>query len=102
MYSVCLQDEVEQYGVDWGGPVPHGDTDEMICVPETSNPLSRVDMEELQLISASPLGATVNYGIDLYERALLFVSESWVYTLTVMLLFVRFVTYNNTAKLVTS
>ena len=69
-----LQDQVEDFGVDWEGPVPLEDQSEALCVPETPNPLSRADMEELQAI-VSPLDPSVYYGIDLYERTLLFVSQ---------------------------
>ena len=58
----------------WGGPVPPSDRDEVITVPDTPNSLNRADMEELQRI-VSPLYSSIHYGIDLYERALGFVSE---------------------------
>jgi len=77
---LILQGEVEEFGVDWGGPVPYEDTDETICVPETPIPLSRADMEKLQAI-VSPLAPSVHYGIDLYERTLLFVSQKVGHTL---------------------
>ena len=61
------------FGVDWEGPVPHENNEE-ITVPETPNPLNRADMEELERI-VSPLQPSVHYGIDLYDRALLFLSQ---------------------------
>ena len=62
------------------GPVPYEDTDETVYVPETPNPLCKADMEELQA-TISPLAPSVHYGIDLYERALLFVSQKVGYAL---------------------
>lgn len=78
--NLILQDECELFGVDWGGPVPYEDTNETVYVPETPNPLSRADMEELQA-TVSSLATSVHYGIDLYERALLFVSQKVGYAL---------------------
>ena len=65
---------MEDFGVDWDGPVPLEDTSDTLCVPDTPNPLSSADMEELQALVA-PLDPSVYYGIDLYERTLLFVSQ---------------------------
>ena len=75
-----MQDEAEQFGVDWDGPVSHEDTDETVCVPETPCPLSSADMEEL-LSVVPPLAQSMHYGIDLYERTLLFVSQKLGYSL---------------------
>ena len=80
MYHVQFQDEREEFGVDWGGPVPRDDADGAVCVPETHNPLSTADMEELLAI-VLPLAPSVQHGIDLYERALLFVSQRIRYTM---------------------
>lgn len=74
LFAHYLQDEDEQFGIDWGGPVPHESTDEMVHVPETPIPLNSAEMEELQA-TISPLDPSVHYGIDLYERVLLFVSQ---------------------------
>ena len=46
---VLLQEERQDYGVDWGGPVLHDSSDHDISIPEIPNPLTRVDMLELQL-----------------------------------------------------
>ena len=71
---VLLQNEAENFGVDWEGPVPREDGDETVCVPETACPLSDADMEEL-LSVVPPLAQSEHYGIDLYERTVLFVSQ---------------------------
>ena len=64
-----------EFGIDWGGPIPHSDRNsDGITVPDTPTPLNRADMDELQRI-VSPLHSSTNYGIDIYERALHFVSE---------------------------
>ena len=72
--SRYFQDGDQQFGIDWGGPVSHEDTYEVVHVPETPTPLSITDIEELQA-TVSPLEPSIHYGIDLYERALLFVSQ---------------------------
>ncbi|XP_062517564.1 uncharacterized protein LOC134192821 [Corticium candelabrum] len=70
-----FQDGDQQFGIDWGGPVSHEDTYEVVHVPETPTPLSITYIEELQA-TVSPLEPSIHYGIDLYERALLFVSQN--------------------------
>lgn len=45
----------------------------MVFVPETDCPLDELDMDELDDI-VLPLADTTNYGIDLYEKTLDFVS----------------------------
>ena len=52
----------------------HEDTYEVVPVHETPTPLSVTDIEELQA-TVSPLEPSIHYGIDLYERVLLFVSQ---------------------------
>jgi len=74
---VHLQDELETFGIDWDGPMPHPD-DESICetvvVPEMEFPLDSYSLDELDEMVA-PLADTTNYGIDLYEKVLDFVSS---------------------------
>lgn len=62
-----------QFGVDWEGPVPPDDSDETVIVPETECPLTSADMEELQ-VAIPPLAQSAQYGMDLYEKTLQFVS----------------------------
>lgn len=45
-----------------------------VHVPETECPLTPEDMVELQATIA-PLAPSIQYGIDLYERTLTFVSH---------------------------
>lgn len=72
--TVLLQNEAENFGVNWEGPVTREDNDETVCVPEIACPLSDADMEEL-LSVVSPLALSKHYGIDLYESTVLFVSQ---------------------------
>ena len=72
-----FQDEDNQFGIDWGGPVPHESTDDIVDVPETPIPLNAVDLEELHA-TISPLDPSVHYGVHLYERVLAFVSDKVV------------------------
>ena len=61
--------------MDWQSPVPNceGD-DEAVVIPDTPSPLSRADIDELERILAPP-HSSINYGIDLYESGLHFVSH---------------------------
>lgn len=43
-----FQDEVEQYGLDWNGPLPESDSDEMIELPLTECPLNLQETQELK------------------------------------------------------
>ena len=67
---------MEQYGIDWDGPVPCNDSCDDTCsvvVPETESPLGALDIDELDDV-VLPLSDSTNYGIDLYEKTLDFVS----------------------------
>ena len=60
--------------MDWQGPVPnHENDDEVVVVPDTPSPLSRADMDELEILLAMS-HSSANYGIDVYESVLHFVS----------------------------
>lgn len=41
-----MQDELDNFGVDWDGPVPY-DGDGAINVPETECPLTLIEMDEM-------------------------------------------------------
>jgi len=65
------------FGIDWDGPMPpylHDDDASAVVIPETNCPLDTFDYGELYH-SVNPLADSVNYGIDLYERTLDFVSS---------------------------
>lgn len=54
--------------------MPHDDSgEEAVIIPETDVPLDALDLDELD-DKISPLMETTNYGIDLYEKTLDFVS----------------------------
>lgn len=73
-FIILLQEEGQNYGVDWGGPVPHDSSDHRINIPEIPNPLTRVDMLELQATLLHE-ESSMQYGVDSYERVLQFVSR---------------------------
>ena len=67
--------EEQQFGVDWEGPVPNESNDIYIVnVPDTPLPLNSGTLEELNSV-ISPLDRSSCYGIDLYERVLIFVAQ---------------------------
>ena len=57
-----FQDEVEQYGLDWDGPLPESDSDEMIELPLTECPLNLQETQELKQ-AIDPLRNSDCYGI---------------------------------------
>ena len=69
-----MQEEFEEYGIDWDGPIPaEADVDvEAVLVPETNCPLSQVDYHELSH-SINPLRESNSYGIDIYTEVKEFV-----------------------------
>ena len=70
-----FQGEEQQFGVDWEGPVPNESNDIYIVnVPDTPLPLNSGTLEELNSV-ISPLDPSSCYGIDLYERVLIFVAQ---------------------------
>lgn len=73
-----LQDQLSQdwsqYGIDWEGPLPQGDSNEELVVPDIANPLSNRDFDDL-LEHVNPLAHDEGYGIDLYICVCTSVSE---------------------------
>ena len=69
-----FQDEVEQYGLDWDGPLPESDSDEMIELPLTECPLNLQETQELKQ-AIDPLRNSDCYGIDIFIQTLLFVTS---------------------------
>ena len=65
------------YGVDPDGPLPVSDDDvEGVSVPETSLRLSDADMTIIRQNIVDPFGHSDNYGVDLYEQTVAFISTS--------------------------
>jgi hypothetical protein len=63
------------YGIDWEGPAGQSDESEddmVIEVPVTENPLSGTDLDEFESFASQK--STVNYGMDLYEQCVDFLS----------------------------
>ena len=71
--TTIIQDEAHQFGIDWEGPSTASDEDDCIVVPDTRNPLTNSDFEDLQA-SIPPLTPSNWYGIDLFEETKCFVS----------------------------
>ena len=62
---------MEQFGIDWEGPVRIEDAD-IVTVPETECPLLTSDRNEL-LTVVDPLAYSPAYGIDFFEQTLEFI-----------------------------
>ena len=62
-----LQDEFDEYGIDWDGPLPcEADIDvESVVVPVTNTPLSQEEYHQLSL-RINPQRESNSYGIDIY------------------------------------
>ena len=73
-YKLSIYQNWSQYGIDWEGPLPQGDSNEELAVPDIANPLSNRDFDDL-LEYVNPLAHDEGYGIDLYICAWTFVSE---------------------------
>lgn len=78
--NLLCQDERQHYGIDWDGPTPHninggnnGEDYNAVVIPEIECPLDVFHVDELD-DEISPLEDSTNYGIDLYEKTLDFLS----------------------------
>lgn len=73
-FVLKFQGEWQEYGIDWDGPVPEEPVEDDISVevPETSNPLSDEQFQELSN-RINPLRISNNYGIDIYLEVVSFV-----------------------------
>ena len=67
-----MQDTVTDFGIDWDGPCPSSENDNVVMVPETLAPIGISDLEDLMRI-VPPLSESTFYGIDLYQNTLDFV-----------------------------
>ena len=70
-----MQQEAASFGIDWDQAVT-SDTSEGVSVdvPEIESPITLEDLNEL-LVNVPPLSESTEYGIDLYQRAIDFVSS---------------------------
>ena len=73
-YKLSIYQDWSQYGIDWEGPLPQGDSNEELVMPDIANPLSTRDFDDL-LEHVNPLAHDEGYGIDLYICACTFMSE---------------------------
>ncbi len=71
---LLLSQDEALYGIDWDGPSPLEDDAESVIVPECPCPLNDDEVDELAAL-VSPLQASQDYGIDLYQLALHFVTQ---------------------------
>ncbi|XP_052088233.1 uncharacterized protein LOC127734689 [Mytilus californianus] len=62
--------DIENYGIDWAGPVPETDSN-TVTVPTIICPISEADFQQLRL-EVNPLAELDGLGIGLYLRALAF------------------------------
>ena len=64
----CLQNEGNDYGIDWSGPIPQTDANlyEMVEVPDTACPLT---LEQMDLLPATE---NMNYldGVETLQQIL--------------------------------
>ena len=67
-----MQDEAQDFGIDWYGPSPIDTTAELVEIPHTECPIAVEDVQELHQI-VPPLSQSYDYGLDLYEEALHFI-----------------------------
>ena len=73
MLLFLKQEEFEQYGIDWDGPLPAEIDVDTVEVPETHCPLSEEQYEEL-IVSIDPLRVSNSYAIDIYLETIEFVN----------------------------
>lgn len=65
-----MQNEIQQYGIDWDGPVSEEtDAEVHVEVPLTRNPLHEAQYQELTRV-INPLKDSDCYGIDIFVETL--------------------------------
>ena len=74
--NFLLQNEIQQYGIDWAGPVSEEtDAEVHVEVPLTRNPLNEAQFQELTR-EIDPLKDSDCYGIDIFVETLEKVNNS--------------------------
>lgn len=68
------QEEIDEYGIDWDGPLPIEETEGTVEVPHVLCPLNSLVEEEIRR-QINPLRESRCYGIDIYLEACSFVSH---------------------------
>ena len=69
-----LGESLEDYGIDWSGPVPAETDSEIVEIPVTQNPLTPQQMDDL-VQAVDPLEQCDDLGVSLYMMARTFVNE---------------------------
>eukprot|EP00794_Sanderia_malayensis_P002010 gene2010-2287_t len=67
------QNEIEEFGIDWNGPLPscnsdgNSDESQVVVVPQIELDIAEDELEE-QLLQFNPLGETIDCGMDIYFK----------------------------------
>jgi hypothetical protein len=69
-----LNIEINNYGIDWDGPIPIDNEIEQVNIDPINNILSNLQLNNLQNI-VNPLAEDGNYGINLYLNTLEFIQN---------------------------
>ena len=74
------QEDFQQYGIDWEGPLPEEASSDGVAVevPETHCPVTPHQYQEL-VATVDPLRESDSYGIDIYLETLTFVNTYGVF-----------------------
>ena len=67
LYIHLYTQNLQTYGIDWDGPLSHEEADQ-VTLPDCHSPLTAEQYATLQ-DAISPLSASQNYGIDIYNAA---------------------------------
>ena len=70
---IFLKEEINQYGIDYDGPLPEDANDDTVIVPVVRCPLTTDEIETL-VNTIDPLRDDNTYGIAIYEDVLHFVT----------------------------
>ncbi|XP_077868331.1 uncharacterized protein LOC144358555 [Saccoglossus kowalevskii] len=65
--------ELDEYGIDWDGPLPEDTTDATVEIPQIHCPLQDNELEDLYS-SIDPLRDDNAYGISVYQNVIAFVN----------------------------
>ena len=72
VFIAVFQEEIDNYGIDWDGPlVNQAEIEEIVDVPELPNISNEAEQELRQLVD--PIRESDRYGLDIYMETLQFV-----------------------------
>lgn len=69
-----LNIDIDNYGIDWGGPIPVDDEIQQVDVDPINNILSNLQLSDLQH-TINPLAEDGNFGINLFLTTLEFIQN---------------------------